>query len=225
MKTSTIQPSFFERLEHETAEERAYLLETPIFHDALAGHVDSTIYCAFLAQAYHHVKHTVPLLMACGSRLGDEHEWLRNAIAEYIEEELGHEKWILDDIDEAGGDSNQVKHSTPHISTAAMVSYAYDVIQRKQAVGFFGMIFVLEGTSINIAPRVAEKLKQILPIPNKAFTYLDTHGSLDLKHMDFFRQQINFLDNPSDQQAVIDTAKAMYQLYANIFRHLPRLAT
>lgn len=217
------QDSFFARLERETEQERAYLLSTPIIHDALAGKVNTETYIAFLTQAYHHVKHTVPLLMACGGQLDQDHEWLRKSVAEYIEEELGHEVWILDDIDEAGGDAEAVRASVPDISTAAMVSYAYDVIHRKNPVGFFGMVFVLEGTSINIGPKVAECLKGTLDVPNKAYTYLDTHGSLDLKHMDFFREQMNELTDPDDQEAVISTAKAMFQLYANIFRSLSRV--
>ena len=34
------------------------------------GDVSLDTYVAFLTEAYHHVRHTVPLLMACGSRLG-----------------------------------------------------------------------------------------------------------------------------------------------------------
>jgi len=222
-KIDTTNSSFFQRLENETEKERAYLLDSPIIHDALAGNVSTETYIAFLEQAYHHVKHTVPLLMACGGKLDENHEWLRRSVAEYIEEELGHEEWILDDIDEAGGNSEKVRTNTPNISTEVMVSYAFDVIQRKNPVGFFGMVFVLEGTSITIATKVAERLKEILPIQKKAFTYLDTHGSLDLKHMDFFRDEMNKLDDPADQEAVISTAKVMFQLYANIFRELPRL--
>lgn len=220
---SSTNETFFMRLERETEKERAYLLSTPIFQDALAGEVDEKTYIAFLTQAYHHVKHTVPLLMACGGQLDQKHEWLRKSVAEYIDEELGHEEWILGDIDEAGGNAEEVRGSTPHISTAAMVSYAYDQIHRKNPVGFFGMVFVLEGTSVDIAPKVAERLKEVLSIPNKAYTYLDTHGSLDIKHMEFFREQMNQLTDPEDQEAVIVTAKAMFQLYANIFRSLPRV--
>ena len=48
------------------------------------------------------VRHTVPLLMACGARLPERLEWLREAIAEYIEEEIGHQEWILNDIRACG---------------------------------------------------------------------------------------------------------------------------
>ena len=74
------------------------LLGAPIIQQAMAGTVSLPSYVAFLTEAYHHVKHTVPLLMACGARLPERLEWLREAIAEYIEEEYGHQEWILNDI-------------------------------------------------------------------------------------------------------------------------------
>ena len=95
--------SFHERLQRETAAERAHLLSAPILQDAASGRVTLAQYRAFLGQAFHHVRHTVPLLMACGARLPARHEALRHAIAEYIDEEIGHEEWILDDIAACGG--------------------------------------------------------------------------------------------------------------------------
>ena len=62
------------------------------------GNVSLESYRAFLTQAYYHVRHTVPLMMACGARLPLRLEWLREAVCEYIEDEYGHEQWVLNDI-------------------------------------------------------------------------------------------------------------------------------
>ena len=99
--------NFFDLLQQETAAEREYLLGAPIIQQAMAGTVSLPSYVAFLTQAYHHVKHTVPLLMACGARLPERLEWLREAIAEYIEEEYGHQEWILNDIRACGADAGR----------------------------------------------------------------------------------------------------------------------
>jgi hypothetical protein len=131
--------------------------------------------------------------MACGSRLSTQHEWLRTAIAEYIEEELGHEEWILSDIAACDGDAEKVRHSRPHISTEMMVAYAYHQIDRGNPVGFFGMVHVLEGTSIAIATNAAGSIKESLDLPPNAFSYLNSHGSLDLEHVKFFDQVSNRL--------------------------------
>lgn len=105
--------SFFEQLQTPTQAARTGLLSAPIIEKALTGTITLEEYRAFLTQAYHHVKHTVPLLMTVGGRLPEEKEWLRTAVAEYIEEELGHQEWILNDIAACGGDKEAVRGGLP----------------------------------------------------------------------------------------------------------------
>jgi pyrroloquinoline quinone (PQQ) biosynthesis protein C len=177
-------------------------------------------YVAFLTQAYHHVKHTTPLLMACGAKLGQDKEWLREAIAHYIEEEIGHQEWILNDIAACGADAEAVRHGQPSFETELMVAYAYDTIARCNPVGFFGMVHVLEGTSIQLAINAADALQKTLGLPKQAFTYLNSHGSLDLEHVDFFRDLVNRLESEEDKACLIHCAKVVFRLYGDIFRSL-----
>lgn len=211
---------FFDHLQHQTSAEREYLLGAPIIHAALAGTATHAQYIAFLAQAYHHVKHTVPLLMACGARLPERLEWLREAIAEYIEEEIGHQEWILNDIRACGGDAEAVRHGQPALPTELMVAYVYDRIARHNPASFFGMVNVLEGTSIALATQAAGVLQAKLGLPAKAFSYLTSHGSLDLEHIEFFKRLMNRLDDEDDKAAVVHTARVVYRLYGDIFRSL-----
>ncbi|MDT8408724.1 MAG: iron-containing redox enzyme family protein [Wenzhouxiangellaceae bacterium] len=212
--------SFFETLQEQTEHERQILLGQPVIARALAGNIELETYLAFLHQAYHHVKHTVPLLMACGSRLPERLEWLREALAEYIEEELGHQQWILNDIEAAGGDRAATINGEPSLATELMVSYAYHRIDRGDPIGFFGMVHVLEGTSIALADRAAAGIKGHLGLPETAFSYLISHGSLDVQHVDFFKGLVDRLEQPSDMQAVIAAARRFYLLYAAIFENL-----
>lgn len=212
---------FYSQLQEQTAAEREYLLAAPIFDQALQGRLGLTSYLAFLGQAYHHVKHTVPLLMACGAALPERLEWLREAIAEYIEEEYGHQEWILNDIRACGGDAEAVRRATPNLPTELMVSYVYDRIQRHNPVSFFGMVNVLEGTSVAVATQAAERIRESLGLPAQAFSYLTSHGSLDLEHIEFFKKLMNRLDNADDQTAVVHTARVVYRLYGDMFRSLP----
>jgi pyrroloquinoline quinone (PQQ) biosynthesis protein C len=208
---------FFDELQQATQAEQATLHAIPVIRKALAGQVSLNQYVAFLAQAYYHVKHTTPLLMACGAKLGDDKEWLREAIAHYIEEEIGHQDWILNDIAACGGDADAIRCGQPEFATELMVAYAYDTIARGNPVGFFGMVHVLEGTSIQLAVNAAETLQKSLGLPKHAFTYLSSHGSLDREHVDFFRRLVNRLDSKEDKSALVHCAKAVYRLYGDIF--------
>jgi len=213
--------SFFDTLKAGSEAERQQMFAIPIIQDALRGHATTAQYIAFLTQAYHHVRHTVPLLMACGSRLGPEYEWLRAAIAEYIEEEVGHQEWILSDIAACGGDPEAVRSSQPHSSTELMVAYAYHQIDRGNPIAFFGMVHVLEGTSTALATHAADTLRGALGLPPEAFSYLNSHGSLDISHVAFFEGLVNRLEREADQQAVLHMARMMYKLYGDVFRSLP----
>ena len=213
--------TFFHTLQDRTAAERDHLLAAPVLQLAVDGKLSLETYIAFLTQAYHHVKHTVPLLMACGARLPERHEWLRSAIAEYIEEELGHQEWILNDLAACGADPEAVRHGQPALATELMVSYVYDRIARHNPVSFFGMVNVLEGTSIALATRAASAIRGSLELPPTAFSYLNSHGSLDLEHMRFFEDLMNRLDTDEDREAVVHTARVVYRLYGDMFRSLP----
>jgi pyrroloquinoline quinone (PQQ) biosynthesis protein C len=211
---------FYDELLAATAAERGVLLAVPFIHDGASGNLTRADYLAFLSQAYHHVKHTLPLLMACGARLPERLEWLRTAMTEYVKEEVGHQEWILNDIRACGGDAQAVHHAQPDTAVELMVAYAYDLIARVNPVGFLGMVLVLEGTSTAAACRAAEALQRSLHLPDAAFTYLTSHGALDVDHVQFYASLVNRLDDPDDRAVLIRCAKMFYRLYGDIFRGL-----
>jgi len=212
--------SFFEQLQQATTRERDHLLSAPIIAAALAGNVSRTHYLHFLQCAFHHVRHTPSLLMACGARLPAEREWLRGALAHYIDEELGHHEWVLDDIAAAGGNADAVRHSDPDFDTGLMVAYAWDTVMRRNPVGLFGMVYVLEGTSVALALEVAGALQKSLGLPANAFTYLSSHGELDAQHIQHFARLVDRLDDPADRACVENSAKDFFRLYGNVLRSI-----
>lgn len=217
--------TFFNELCKSTEAEQQYLLSAPIIAEALAGRITLTQYQAFLTQAFHHVKHTTPLLMRAGSRISHQHEWMRRAIIEYINEEYGHERWILNDLKATGLSPKLIEQSEPHTSTAAMVALVYHRIDDIHPASFFGMAHVLEGTSVKLAAQAAGKIKTQLNLPNSAFSYLLSHGDLDQEHVEFFETLMNKVTDKAAQDAIITTAKHVYRLYGDMFRAIPSLAS
>ena len=221
--------TFHEQLARVTAPDREFLLSAPVIRRALAGDVTRELYVAFLTQAYHHVRHTVPLLMAVGARVPDRQAWLRDAILHYLEEETGHDEWILNDIERAGGDRAAAAASEPAVATEAMVAYAYDTVTRRNPLGFFGMVHVLEGTSVALALNAAGRIQQALQLPSNAFTYLKSHGELDKEHINDLAGILERFTEDDDRQAVVRCARGIYWLYGQMFRGLdtavPLMAT
>ena len=212
--------NLFERLQTETTRERDYLLTSPVIARCFQGQVTIDDYVKFLTQAFHHVKHTVPLLMNVGARLTDDQEWLRIAVAEYIEEEIGHQEWVLNDIGACGYDKELARKSLPNFATELMVSFAYDSVNRKSPLAFFGMVHVLEGTSIALADNAAGMIKGKLSLTEEAFSYLTSHGAIDIDHVKFFEELMNKIVDPAEQDVIVESAKRFYILYANVFRSL-----
>ncbi len=214
--------TFFEQLLDQTREARESLVTIPIIQDCLRGDVALPAYVAFLREAYHHVSHTVPLMHACRARMPARLAWMEAAIDEYIEEETGHDEWILNDLRALGQDADAIRAAGPGAQTEIMVAYAYDMIARKNPVGFFGMVHVLEGTSVTLALNAAQQIQTALRLPPAAFSYLRSHGTLDQEHTAHFAELMNRLDDARDQAAVIHAANRFYGLYGAIFRALPR---
>lgn len=206
-----------DRLVLETETARQAFLSIPIIQRALGGKVTQEEYLMFLQQAYHHVHHTVRLMMGMGYFLPERLHWMQPAIAEYIEEEIGHDAWILDDIDAIGGQGEAVRLSAPGPAVELMLAYAHDTIRRGNPVGFLGMVFVLEGISAALATRAAEAIRQALALPKTGLRYLSSHGALDQDHVGFYAELVNRLDEPHDQAALVHAANRFYALYGAIF--------
>ncbi|MDP2140599.1 MAG: iron-containing redox enzyme family protein [Gammaproteobacteria bacterium] len=211
---------FYDTLQSATEADRQQLVSSEIIRRCMVRDVTLQEYIAFLTQAYHHVKFTVPLLMAVGARLPDSMEWLRDAVAEYIKDELGHQEWILNDIAACGADKEAVRNSEPAIATELMVAYAWDMVSRRNPIGFFGMVQVLEGTSVSLADYAADQIKEALGLPEQAFTYLRSHGCIDQTHIKYLQELINRFTDPAEQALLIHSTKMFYRLYKGVFDSL-----
>jgi pyrroloquinoline quinone (PQQ) biosynthesis protein C len=211
--------SFYDRLMTETVKDREAFLAIPIVQHAIRNGASRSLYVDFLTEAYHHVKHTFPLLALAASKTSDER--YQNALVEYMKEERGHEKWILDDIRTVGGNEDTVRTGTAGMPCQIMVGYAYYAVEHISPYAFLGSVHVLEGMSVLLADKLADAMKTSLGLQSDAgFTYLRTHGSLDTDHVAFFRELVDGFDVPATQSIIINNAKIFYRLYGAIFQDL-----
>ena len=72
-----------------------------------------------------------------------------------------------------------------------------------------------------LATAAAAVIKQQLHLPDQAFSYLNSHGNLDLEHVQFFESLINQILDASEQAIITASAQRFYWLYGNIFKSLP----
>ena len=152
--------SFYDRLIAETQKERIAFTTIPLIREAVRSGASRELYLDFLIQAYHHVKHTFPLLAFAASRTKDEA--YQDALVEYMEEERGHEKWILNDIAAMSGDAAAVRDGAPGIACQVMVGYTYYAIEWVSPYAMLGSVHVLEGMSTLLADKAADAIQRSL---------------------------------------------------------------
>lgn len=214
---------FFDQLLDETRLERERFLAIPIIGRALESGVSRAQYLGFLGQAYHHVKRTCPLLELAIACSGPEDEAYRQGLLRYIEEEIGHEQWILEDIEALGGDAARVRAAGPGVACRAMVGYATYAIEHVSPYALLGMVHVLEGMSAKLAALAADSIARSLGTEVGAgFSYLVSHGALDQDHVGFFAGLVNRIEEERARRAIVETADVIYRLYGDLFRDLDR---
>lgn len=215
--------TFFQELQDQTARERGDFVAIPLIAHVVENGVTKDLYADFLDQAYHHVRYTCPLLNAALERCGAEDETYKSALKEYIEEEEGHDEWILDDIRALGFDDEAARHGQARLPCRAMVSHAYFLIDQVSPYALLGMVHVLEGMSVLLADKAAKAIAGSFgDNAPKAFSYLTSHGALDIEHVDFFEGLANGIEDKEIKKIIISSAKDFYKLYGDIFRDLGR---
>ncbi|MBF0167973.1 MAG: iron-containing redox enzyme family protein [Alphaproteobacteria bacterium] len=214
--------TFYEELVEATAKERSQFQNIPLIRHAMARGASKELYLDFLTEAYHHVKHTVPLLnlaVACCSNADASY---KKSLVIYIDEETGHDEWILDDIKALGGNAEAVRHGQGRLPCRLMISHAYFGIERVSPYCLLGMVHVLEGMSVALAHHARDAIikgfeKEGVP---EAFSYLTSHGALDVQHVSYFEKLVNSLTSPEQKAHVLEAARDFYKLYGDIFRDL-----
>jgi pyrroloquinoline quinone (PQQ) biosynthesis protein C len=212
--------SFYDQLIACTADGRRAFEVIPVVRNTMSGGaVTRGMYVDFLTQAYHHVKHTFSLLALAASRTSDPS--YQKALFSYMNEERGHDEWILDDIRAIGGDAEGVRSGFPGAACELMVAYSYFVIEHVSPFALLGSVHVLEGSSVAFAQGAANAIQTALGVRQKqGFSYLRSHGALDVEHVAFFKALVNEITDKQTQEVVIHSAKMFYKLYGDIFREL-----
>jgi pyrroloquinoline quinone (PQQ) biosynthesis protein C len=212
--------STFQQLVLQTAPARQEFIDLPLIQEVMREGASRKLYLEFLSQAYHHVRCTAPLLALAASRCGPDDQKYKSALFEYIDEERGHEEWILEDIEALGGDQDSVRRSSPLFPCKIMVGHAYYLVDRVSPYGLLGMIHVLEGMAVALAGNAVRAIRKAIPSASDAgFKYLTTHGDLDIEHAKLFEKVIDEIDF-GHLPVVVESACDFYKLYGGIFSDL-----
>ena len=211
--------SFFITLIENSDTSRRALEAEPRVHSMIHHGLTLAEYRAFLHDLYHIVWHFCPVMAEAASRCADEFREVRYALYERIEEEKGHEGWVLEDIGAMGGDVSSAS-APPSTPVQAMIAYNYFAAERVHPCSVLGMLYVLEVVSSVYGGRVADAIAGKIGCDASAggFRFLSSHASMDLDHMASLNRLLKTIGDPAAQTSILRSTQVNFHQFGQIFR-------
>jgi pyrroloquinoline quinone (PQQ) biosynthesis protein C len=205
--------SFFIRLIETTDSQRRELELVPKVDRMIHKGLPKDEYVTFLSDLYHIVWHFCPVMAAAAARCGDDYQQVRYHLYANIEEEKGHDQWVLDDLRVLGADPEQVKRRAPCAAVQAFIGFNYYSPEHVHPASVVGMLYSLEVISSVYGGRVATSIARGLGMePGAGFTFLQSHASMDQDHMAKLNQLIKTIVDPAAQDAIINVTNVNFYL-------------
>ena len=167
----------------------------------------------FLITQHQIIRATVPLTLAAAGRATEMEAadpvapGLARYLEEHVDEELGHDETLLDDLERLGVDRATVLERMPTPAVASLVGCQYYWIHHHHPIAFLGFIALMEGD-----PPTRELIETLISAtgyPPAAFQTLIEHGELDPGHRDRLDQTIDSLPLTSEHETIMGIS-AMY---------------
>ena len=189
--------------------------------DAVASGMSVERYRALLLELYHVVWHFNPVCAAAASRMGtpalESLQPIRHFLYEHMQEESGHEQWVLNDLEAIGVATADARAHEPAIATLSLNGYNYWAADRRHPCSVLGMLYALEVVaSVYGGPFAAAIRESLLLEGERGVSFIDSHATMDAKHMSELRQVLNQVKDTAAQAAVVESVRVN-------FHHLTRI--
>lgn len=201
-----------------TDEDRRQFETHPKVLDAVADGMSLERYRALLLELYHVVWHFNPVCAAAASRLSDTHAPVRLFLYDHMQEEKGHEQWVLNDLAAIGVAEAASRAHEPSAHTLALNGYNYWAADRRHPCSALGMLYALEVIASVYGAPFAEAIRESLLLEGeRGVSFIGSHASLDAQHMADLRE---IMDTLSDDAAALDAVAESARVN---FHHFTRI--
>ena len=213
------KPSFFITLLETTDSSRREFEAIPRMNSMLARGLTLPEYKAFLHDLYHVVWHFVPILAAAASRCPDKFRPVRAELYDRIQEERGHELWVLEDVEAVGGHVDRVRTLAPSAPMQCMIAYNYHCAERAHPCSVLGMLYSLEviasAYALTLAQSIAKAIGRDVDAPG--FKFLLSHSAMDQDHVAKLNVLMKTIEDPAGQEAVISATQVNFYQFGRVF--------
>ena len=165
------------------------------------------LYPEYLETMHGIVRASVPLMETARTRSLEfsGHDAVAAAVAEYfekhIDEEIGHDEWLLEDLEALGRERAAVLGRPPSPAVAAVIGAQYYWILHVHPVALLGYTMLLEGYAP--VPADVDDLMARTGYGADSFRTMSGHAELDPGHADELAETIDSLPLSAEQSAVL----------------------
>ena len=211
--------SFFIALVESSDVSRRALEDMPRVHAMIHHGLALAEYRAFLHDLYHIVWHFCPVMAVAAARCDDRLREVRYELYERIEEEKGHEAWVLEDVGAMGGDVVRVREAPPSAPAQAMIAFNYYTAERVHPCSVLGMLYVLEVMASVYGGRVADSIAKAIghDVAAGGFRFLSSHATMDADHLAKLNVLLKTIADPAAQAAVINSTRVNFHQFGQLF--------
>lgn len=189
----------------------------PQMQDMLNGRFSRQRYVNFLILIYPIVSNFCPLIARAAAGCADRYDKLRDYLYDHIQEERGHERIILDDLESMEFDASGIPYLQPKPPVQAILGYNYHAIDTVDPHAILGMIYVLEIMSCVYGGKVADAISQTIRLPlTQGFTFLTSHAELDEDHMGELRAMVQCVHAPELQNIIVYSVRVNFYLFRQV---------
>ncbi len=213
--------SFFAELVTQTDEDRRAFEGHKVVMDAVANGLTVERYRKLLLELYHVVWHFNPVSAAGASRMGtpafEPFQNLRHFLYEHMHEEMGHENWVLNDLEAVGVTVSDARAHQPSISTLSLNGYNYWAADRRHPCSVLGMLYTLEVVASVYGGPFSSAIKESLLLDGeRGVSFISSHSSVDAKHMADLRVVLNTLEDKVARAAIVEAVKVNFHHFTRI---------
>ena len=212
---------FFAELVSETDEARRHFETHPVVLDAVANGMPKRRYQKLLLELYHIVWHFNPLSAAAASRLPDSHRNVRYYLYEHMQEESGHEEWVINDLEAMGVTRSDVPGHAPSVHTLALIGFNYWSADRRHPCSVLGMMYALEVIASVYGGPFASAIRESLFLDgDQGVSFISSHATMDTDHMVDLKNVLNTLHDAESRAAVRESALVNFHHFTRMFEAL-----
>jgi pyrroloquinoline quinone (PQQ) biosynthesis protein C len=162
----------------------------PFWQHVISHGADRELYQRVMVEMYHYTRHNaVNQAFAAWRASSPEQLHLLKFCFEHADEELGHEKMIVHDLEAVGLFEPELLEQPPLPPTQALIGYLYYVGLAEGPIARLGYSYWAESSYGHLDP-LLQHARQDLDLTDERMTFFVAHSNIDQKHAEEVREAI-----------------------------------